>query len=82
MKLHRLTGLEREKVENELAELARLIGEYTAILASREKRMAIIKSELLDLKQRFGDARRTEIIEASDEETDIDMEDMIPMKTW
>ena len=78
MKLHRLTGLEREKVENELAELARLIGEYTAILASREKRMAIVKNELLDLKQRFGDSRRTEIVEASDEDTDIDMEDIIP----
>ncbi len=78
MKLQRLTGLEREKIENELTELRRLIGEYTAILASRERRMAIIKAELLDIKTRFGDARRTEIVEASDEDTDIDMEDLIP----
>ncbi|HUI91232.1 MAG TPA: DNA gyrase subunit A [Chitinivibrionales bacterium] len=78
MKLARLTGLERGKIESELAELARLIAEYSAILASRERRMAIIKTELLDLKQRFGDARRTQIVDASDEDMDIDMEDMIP----
>jgi DNA gyrase subunit A len=78
MKLSRLTGLEREKVESELAELARLIAEYTAILESRERRMSIIKDELLDLKKRFGDARRTEIVEASGDDADIDMEDLIP----
>ncbi len=78
MKLSRLTGLEREKVESELAELARLIAEYTAILDSRERRMSIIKDELLDLKKRFGDARRTEIVEASGDDADIDMEDLIP----
>ncbi len=78
MKLQRLTGLEREKIENELNELRRLIGEYIAILASRERRMAIIKGELLDIKERFGDARRTEIVDASGEDADIDMEDMIP----
>jgi DNA gyrase subunit A len=78
MKLHRLTGLEREKIEAELAELARLIAEYTAILASRERRMSIIKEEILDLKKRFGDARRTEIVDASGDDAEIDMEDLIP----
>jgi DNA gyrase subunit A len=77
MKLHRLTGLEREKIELELAELHRLIGELTAILESRERRMLIIKNELLDIKKRFGDARKTTIIEASGDEADIDIEDMI-----
>jgi DNA gyrase subunit A len=77
MKLHRLTGLEREKIENELAELHRLIDELTSILESREKRMSIIKNELLDLKKRFGDERKTTIIEASGEDADIDIEDMI-----
>ena len=78
MKLHRLTGLEREKVENELADLRRLIEELTAILASRERRMQIIKNELLDLKKRFGDSRKTSIVEASGDDVDIDIEDMIP----
>jgi DNA gyrase subunit A len=78
MKLSRLTGLERDKVENELAELARLIAEYTAILESRERRMAIIKDELLDIKKRFGDERRTQIVDASGDDADIDMEDLIP----
>jgi len=77
MKLHRLTGLEREKIENELAELHLLIGELTAILESRERRMLIIKNELLDIKKRFGDARKTTIIEATGDEADIDIEDMI-----
>ena len=77
MKLHRLTGLEREKIENELAELHRLIAELTSILESREKRMSIIKNELIELKRRFGDGRKTTIVEASGEDADIDIEDMI-----
>jgi DNA gyrase subunit A len=77
MKLHRLTGLEREKIENELAELHLLINELTSILESLEKRMAIIKNELLDIKKRFGDERKTTIIDASDDDSDIDIEDMI-----
>ena len=77
MKLHRLTGLEREKIELELAELHRLIGELTGILESRERRMLIIKNELLDIKKRFGDARKTTIVEASGDDADIDIEDMI-----
>jgi len=78
MKLHRLTALEREKIVNELSELAKFIAQCEAILASKEKRMEIIKNELLDLKRRFGDKRRTQIVDASDDDTDIDIEDMIP----
>lgn len=61
MKLRRLTGLERSKIENELAELLAAIAEYKSILASDEKVLAIIKQELLDIKQRYGDVRRTHI---------------------
>ena len=74
MRLSRLTGLEREKVETELAQLRLTITELESILAQREKRMAIIKTELVDLKSRFGDDRRTEIIEASG---DVEIEDLI-----
>jgi DNA gyrase subunit A len=74
MRLQRLTGLERDKIEAEYRELQKLIAELAAILASVERRMAIIKTELLDLKERFPDARRTEIVEA---EADVDLEDMI-----
>ncbi|MFP4013446.1 MAG: DNA gyrase subunit A [Chitinispirillaceae bacterium] len=74
MRLQRLTGLERDKIEQEYAELMRLIEELNAILASRERRMQIIKDELLDLKARFGDERRSEI---TDSTSDVDIEDMI-----
>jgi DNA gyrase subunit A len=74
MKLQRLTGLEREKIEEEYKALLILIGELTAILENREKRMQIIKDELIDLKTRFGDPRRTEIVDATG---DVEFEDMI-----
>lgn len=74
MRLQRLTGLERDKIEAEYQELLRMIKEFTEILANRELRMKIIKDELIDLKERFGDARRTEIIDATG---DVDIEDMI-----
>ncbi len=61
MKLRRLTGLEREKVENELAELLKLIADLNAILASDERVYGIIKEELLEIKNKFGDERRTDI---------------------
>jgi len=77
MKLSRLTGLERDKIETELAELLVIIANLVSILESREKRMSIIKDELLDIKKRFGDERRTTIIDASLDESDIDIEDMI-----
>ena len=61
MKLRRLTGLERDKVENELKELLAKIEEYKAILASEEKVLNIIKTELLEIKEKYGEERRTDI---------------------
>ena len=61
MRLRRLTGLAREDVENKLLELHKLIDELRSILASEEKVMAIIKEEMLDIKKRFADDRRTTI---------------------
>ncbi len=61
MRLRRLTGLEREKIENELAELLKKIVEYKAILESEEKVLGIIKEELLEIKEKYGDERRTSI---------------------
>jgi len=61
MKLRRLTGLERDKVENELKELLALIDELRSILASEEKVLNIIKEELQEIKDKFGDKRRTTI---------------------
>jgi DNA gyrase subunit A len=74
MRLQRLTGLERDKIEAEYRELMALIQELTALLESREKRMALIRDELLDLKKRYADPRRTEIVEDAG---DVEIEDMI-----
>lgn len=62
MQLRRLTGLEREAIENELAELMALISKLEAILADEGEILNIIRTELLDIKERFGDERRTKII--------------------
>ncbi|MCR2808059.1 DNA gyrase subunit A [Paenibacillus soyae] len=75
MRLQRLTGLERDKIEAEYAELQRKIAEYKAILADEQLVLDIISTELEEIKERFGDERRTEIT-ASDEE--ILDEDLIP----
>ena len=61
MRLRRLTGLEREKIEEELNELLALIVELKSILESEEKVKAIIKDEMLEIKKKYGDERRTEI---------------------
>ncbi len=61
MKLRRLTGLEREKIENELADLLKLIGKLRLILSSDEKILDVIKNELLEIKDKYGDERRTTI---------------------
>ena len=61
MKLRRLTGLEREKIENELADLLKLIGELRLILSSDEKILEVIKNELLEIKDKYADERRTTI---------------------
>jgi len=74
MRLARLTGLERDKIEKEYAELMELIKDLEEILASEERRMQIIKDELLEMKDRYGDERRSEIVYAGDE---FSMEDLI-----
>ncbi len=80
MRLQRLTGLERQKIEDEYAELLKLIDYLKNVLASREMRMAIIKQELKELKEKYGDERRTEIVDEQDEMTIEDLiaeEDMV-----
>ena len=74
MPLQRLTGLERDKIEAEYKELITTIEDKRAILASRERQMQIIKDEIDDLAERFGDERRTEIVYAAEE---FDIEDLI-----
>lgn len=61
LKLRRLTGLERDKIEQELAETLKLIEELKSILASREKIDNIIKTEMLEIKEKYADERRTSI---------------------
>ncbi len=75
MRLQRLTGLERQKIEDEYVELLKTIATLKEILASKAKRMAIIKEELLFLKTTYGDDRRTEIKE--EEESEFSIEDLI-----
>ena len=74
MRLHRLTGLEREKIQSEYDELQALITELKAILADETLLLAIIKDDLLRIKEKYADERRTEITFSVD---DIDYEDMI-----
>ncbi|GHH97926.1 DNA gyrase subunit A [Neobacillus kokaensis] len=76
MRLQRLTGLEREKIEEEYQELVKLIAELKAILADEEKVLEIIRAELLEVKERFNDKRRTEIVAGGIE--NIEDEDLIP----
>ncbi|MGG3925423.1 DNA gyrase subunit A [Metabacillus fastidiosus] len=76
MRLQRLTGLEREKIEEEYQSLIALIAELKAILADEEKVLEIIREELLELKERFNDSRRTEIVAGGLE--NIEDEDLIP----
>lgn len=75
MRLQRLTALEQDKIRKELGELKILIGELSAILASREKILGIIKKELTELREKYGDSRRTEIAPADNEA--IEVEDLI-----
>ncbi|AOH57386.1 DNA gyrase subunit A [Peribacillus muralis] len=76
MRLQRLTGLEREKIEDEYQALMAIIAEYKAILADEEKVLEIIREELLEIKERFNDKRRTEITLAGFES--LEDEDLIP----
>ncbi|MEO1262997.1 MAG: DNA gyrase subunit A [Bacteroidota bacterium] len=75
MRLQKLTGLERDKVKKEYEEIMALIDKLKAILESEELQREIIKTELNEVKERYGDERRTEI---SFEEGDINIEDIIP----
>ncbi|MCI0596884.1 MAG: DNA gyrase subunit A, partial [candidate division Zixibacteria bacterium] len=75
MRLQRLTGLERQKIEDEYVELLKTIATLKEILASKARRMAIIKEELLFLKTTYGDERRTEI--KDEEESEFSIEDLI-----
>ncbi len=74
MRLARLTGLEIEKLEAELKDVRAFIKEMRAILASRPRRMEILKKEITDLSKEFGDDRRTEIVT---DEGDFSVEDLI-----
>ncbi|MEO1023685.1 MAG: DNA gyrase subunit A [Bacteroidota bacterium] len=74
MRLQKLTGLEREKVDSEYNEIIDKIAGYREILSNREKQTQIIKDELIDLKERYGDERRTQIVYSAD---DFSVEDMI-----
>jgi len=74
MKLQRLTGLERAKIDEEYKEVTALIAELSSILADPQKVLQVIIDELTEIKQRYGDERRTEIVASTE---DIDIEDMI-----
>lgn len=74
MRLARLTGLERQKIEEEYLAMIKLIAELKGILESKPRRMAIIKEELLELKKKYSDDRRTEI---QDEAEEFTVEDLI-----
>ena len=78
MTLGRLSGLERQKINDKIAQLEEKIAELESILSDREKLKGIIKTEMLEIKERFGDERRTDIVEAEDE---IDLEDLIERHT-
>jgi DNA gyrase subunit A len=75
MRLQKLTGLERDKIKAEYAELMELITELKSILADEGKRMAIIRDEMTEMRDKYGDERRTEIDYAGG---DLNIEDMIP----
>ena len=81
MKLRRLTGLERDKIENELSELLKLIAELKHILGSSERVFAIVKDELLEIKKKYADDRRTFIdmtaIDYIDDESLIPEENLV-----
>jgi len=85
LKLRRLTGLERNKIEEELKELLAKIQDYRAILASRERILEIIKTELLEIKDKYGDDRRTKIdmtaVEYIEDESLIPEEDVMVVLT-
>lgn len=76
MRLRRLTGLERDKIENEYQDLLKLIDELKAILADEEKLLQLIREEITEIRDKYGDKRRTEIMAAGLDQ--IEDEDLIP----
>jgi DNA gyrase subunit A len=74
LRLQRLTGLERKKIEDEYVELLKKIEYFRSILESRKRLLGIVREELEDMKKRFGDERRTEIV---DQEGEFQIEDLI-----
>ncbi len=74
MRLHRLTGLEQDKIITEYEELLKLIGELLEILGSNERLMEVIREELVEIREQYGDERRTEILSSQE---DLTIEDLI-----
>jgi len=74
MRLQKLTGLERKKIEDEYRELLKKIEYLRSVLASKEMRMQIIKTELNEIREKYGDERRTEVVDETD---DMTIEDLI-----
>jgi DNA gyrase subunit A len=74
LRLHRLTGLEQEKIRSEYAEILARIDDLLEILRSPERLVAVIREELMDIRERFGDARKTEIVR---DQVDLTTEDLI-----
>ena len=77
MNLRRLTGIENEKLEAERVQLEKNIAEYKRILSARENEVEVVVKELLEIKEKFGDERRTEI---TNSDASIDDEDLIPQE--
>ena len=80
LRLHRLTGLERDKIAEDLKDVVKEIGEYLEILNSEKKLVSILRNELIEVKTNFADERRTIFLEGSDEQDDEDLiqkEDMV-----
>ena len=80
LRLHRLTGLERDKIAEDLKDVVKEIGEYLEILNSEKKLVSILRNELIEVKTNFANERRTIFLEGSDEQDDEDLiqkEDMV-----
>jgi len=77
MRLGQLTGLEKDKLDNELEEISAKIADLNDILSSEERRKTIIKDEALEIKRKYGDERKTDILAVSGE---VDIEDLIPVE--
>ena len=75
LRLHRLTGLEQDKIVNEYKEILEKIKEFSSILAEPDKLLQVIRDELHEVRDAFGDERRTEIVQ---DHSDLSIEDLIP----